>query len=397
MGDLRGPAVHPVAPQAAKVHEATLSPQAGQRALPPPGHPPHVEVCVQQRPLDPLSRLRARLGPFVGARSEFDFYAALRRIESLYRAWPRLGEAMSPSREPVRFGQDPTLAFEPAAVTSLSRAEPPGGVRVGIGFFGVFGPNGPLPTHLTQYALDRQRHGGDSTLIGFLDMFQQRMVSLLFRSWAQAQPTVQAERPLEDRFAHRFGALVGQGNRPISASASPLDQLVRYTAVHFAPTVRHPEGFAKVLRAGFGVEARIEEFLGQWMPIPERYAWHLPAGAQACDAPFGVLGVSTRVGSETWERTGKFRVVLGPLTATEHARFLPGTEGLSQVIEVVQRYAGPEQVWDLQLVLREPDRRPILLGVAGVVGYTAQLGDPDQVVVGAFEDLVIDPAHQVFV
>ncbi|MBN9253008.1 MAG: type VI secretion system baseplate subunit TssG, partial [Mesorhizobium sp.] len=35
------------------------------------------------------------------------------------------------------------------------------------------------------------------------------MMSLFYRSWADAQPTVQLDRPEEDRFQLYMGALVG--------------------------------------------------------------------------------------------------------------------------------------------------------------------------------------------
>ena len=44
----------------------------------------------------------------------YDFYQTLRRIECLYATKPRWGEALLPSEEPVRLGQDPDLSFAPA-------------------------------------------------------------------------------------------------------------------------------------------------------------------------------------------------------------------------------------------------------------------------------------------
>lgn len=70
-----------------------------------------------------------------------------------------------------------------------------------VRFFGMLGPNGPLPLHLTEYARSRSIHAGDQTLVRFLDIFHHRFMALFYRAWAQAQPTVSLDRPGEDRFS----------------------------------------------------------------------------------------------------------------------------------------------------------------------------------------------------
>jgi type VI secretion system protein ImpH len=335
----------------------------------------------------PLSQL---LGGANGERLRLGFYAALRRLECVYRDWPRLGEAPDPALDPVRLSQDPSLAFQASALTSVfdgNESHPP---QVALGFFGVFGPFGPLPTHLTQYADERRRHRGDATLIGFLNIFHHRFASLFYRAWANAQPTVNLDRPESDRFARYLGALIGQGTTARPGATSDIDNLGLFTAVHFSARTRHPEGLAKVLQASFGVPVAIEQFIGQWMDIPPEYCWLIPSSVPDARSSLGVLGTSTRVGTQVWERQSKFRVTVGPLGAADYQRFLPDGEHLPRLVELVRRYAGPELDWDIRLVLAEPDRRAAIVGVVGLIGRTAYLGESDG---GAklFEDLVIDP------
>jgi type VI secretion system protein ImpH len=104
-----------------------------------------------------------------------------------------------------------------------------------------------------------------------------------------------------------------------------------------------------------------------------------------------VLGESTRVGTQVYDRQSRFRVVLGPLALEEYRRFLPGGDLLARLIDIVHRYAGEELRWDARLILREPDRRATILGSVGLLGQTANLGQADG---GAatFQDLIIDPA-----
>src|SRR5262249_57140253 len=76
---------------------------------------------------------------------------------------------------------------------------------------GLFGPNGALPIHLTDWARDRARNSGDSAFVRFLDIFHHRMLALFYRAWAQAQPAVSVDRPRQDYFGRRLAALCGLG------------------------------------------------------------------------------------------------------------------------------------------------------------------------------------------
>ena len=104
------------------------------------------------------------------------------------------------------------MAFAPSTLSAFEEqagGRPP---RLEQRFFGLLGPNGPLPLHLTEYARDRLRHHGDRTLVRFLDLFHHRLALLFYRAWAEARPTVQHDRPDEDRFATYVGSLAGYGS-----------------------------------------------------------------------------------------------------------------------------------------------------------------------------------------
>ena len=87
--------------------------------------------------------------------------------------------------------------------------------------FGLFGPNGPLPMHLTEYARERLRHADDPTLGRFLDVFHHRFLALFYRAWAQAQPTVNHDRPPRTGSPSYVGAFVGIGAGDASRPRRP--------------------------------------------------------------------------------------------------------------------------------------------------------------------------------
>jgi len=147
---------------------------------------------------------------------KFGFYQVLRRFECLYPQKPKIGTSLRPVNDVLRLVQEPTMAFSPATLNSfkiakkgLDKESQP--AKLAVNFFGMFGPNGPLPLHLTEYARDRLRNADDPTFSEFLNIFHHRMLSLFYRSWASAQPTVNFDRPKEDRFSTYTGALFGLG------------------------------------------------------------------------------------------------------------------------------------------------------------------------------------------
>ena len=139
----------------------------------------------------------------------YDFYETLRRLECLAADKPRWGTALRPVDEPIRLGQDPDLTFAPAPLATVEFGSNGSPARLQVRLFGLLGPNGPLPIHMTEYVRHRLRHANDPTLSRFLDIFHHRFIALFYRAWAQAQPHVNRDRPAHDRFRVYVGSFIG--------------------------------------------------------------------------------------------------------------------------------------------------------------------------------------------
>ena len=101
--------------------------------------------------------------------ASFEFFAALRYAECAHAWMPRLGKSVRAADEPVRLGQVPSLAFAPTMLLEARRLED-GRLWLGGAFLGLFGPNGPLPLHLTEYAHDRRHNFRDRTFASFAEI-----------------------------------------------------------------------------------------------------------------------------------------------------------------------------------------------------------------------------------
>ena len=304
-----------------------------------------------------------------------DFFAVLRRVESLRPDLPRFGQARRPSQEALRLGQEPELDFAPAALASFEpggRAAP----RQGVRFFGLLGPQGPMPLHFTEYVRERLRFRGDATSARFLDVFHHRLLALFYRAWAQAQPTVQHDRPDEDRFAAWLGATCGLAGQADAPRVLPESARL-FQAGLLGARSRHAEGLTKLLANHFRVPVAIEQHVAHWLVLDQQDRTQLGfarnrrerAGERARE-----LGVSAGSGAKVRDHQYKFRVALGPLTLAQYESFLPGGGAWPALCEWVRDYAGLDLRWDVRLLLAHAHVPAPQLGARLRLGVATWIG-----------------------
>ena len=297
----------------------------------------------------------------------YDFYQTLRRLECVYDPKPRWGRALRPVDESVRLGQDPDLSFAPAPLAAFEAGEENRPPRLLVRLFGLLGPNGPLPLHITEYARDRLRHAGDPTLSRFLDLFHHRFLLLFYRAWAQAQPHVNLDRPKEDRFGAYVGAFAGLSTSTFRERDSVPDLAKFFHVGTLIRQSRNPDGLIAILRHFFRMPAQIEEFVGHWLRLPEKERSALGRGG-------GALGAGAVLGARVWDRQCKFQIALGPLSFAQYERFLPGGVLLEKLVDWVRMYLSFELDWDVRLRLKKEEVPPLVLGRGSRLGWTTWVG-----------------------
>lgn len=335
----------------------------------------------------------------------FDFYQAVRLLDCAEPDKPPTGRSARAADDVVRFRQEASMGFAPSTLTEVE-PKPPGRTRrVLQRFFGLLGPNGPLPLHFTEHVRDRIRDHGDATFLRFLDVFHHRMTSLFYRAWARVRPTVSLDQPASDRFGEYVGSLFGIGMPSLRDGDALPDLPKRHFAGLLGCQTKNAEGLLAVLSGYFRFPVQIEEFVGQWIELPE--------GSRCLTgASSSTLGVTTTVGSHVWDCQQKFRIIIGPLTLEEYYRMLPGgadgdnlgsenlggggperRESLAALVATVRGYVGDELDWDLQMILRKEETPPTTLGDQGQLGWTGWM--PSKVMPRDPDDLVLRPMERV--
>ncbi len=318
----------------------------------------------------------------------FDFFEAVRRLECALGDEPRLGLTTRAADDPVRLAQDPSLAFAPSALSSFRQGKDGRPPRLAGYFFGLSGPNGPLPIHLTEYAFDRLRNAHDPTFARFLDVFHHRMLSLFYRAWANARPAVSFDRPDSDWYARQLGALSGIGMPALRDRDDMPDVAKLHYAGFLGSESRHPEGLRAIISDFFGIPVRIAEFIGAWLQLPATDRCRLGRSPAT-----GTLGVNAIAGTQVWGCQHKFRLVLGPMKLASFQRLLPGSDSFRRLLAIVRNYTGEQLAWDVNLILARDEVPQTRLGVSGRLGWTTWLGlrrtETDA------DDLILDaPAYE---
>lgn len=315
---------------------------------------------------------------------ECDFFALLRYLESLYPDKPRFGKAERPSAEPVRLGQEPSLAFAPSTLAYFQAGDSKRPHRLGTYFFGLFGPQGPLPVHLTEYAIERELHEEDATLRHFADLFHHRLAMLFYRAWANANPVTSLDRKDGRRFDDQLGSLCGLGMSALREESALPASAKLYMAGLLSLETRPAKVLLALLTEYMQLEFSLQEFSGEWLRLPrsDRLVFQNHPSQ-------GRLGVDTVLGGSVWSCQHKFRLVCGPLNFDEFRRLLPGRDSLMRLTELVLQYVGFEYEWDLNLVLEAAEVPRFELGQSGELGWTTWLGE--RPVVTNADEVIIHP------
>ena len=319
----------------------------------PDGHAAHHLEAVQQLRDEP---------------QRFTLFAALRLLECADPARPRLGEARRPEEEWVRIEQPPYLTFAPSDVATAATGAR-GRLRVEQLGFGIFGPNGALPLHLTEHTFERRRHHEDGAISDFVNLFQHRLATLFYRAWAESDPVASHARPDDDDFVRYLGALIGLFADSALQRDSVPDHAKLFRAGLLSAATRSADGLETLLSDFFRQTISVRQFIGGWLRVPTMLRTQL--GRQD---GYAVLGVTATLGTAAWQSQNRFEIVIGPLSFEEFLRFLPGSRALRSLKALIRLYTSDEWSWQVRLLVRQDDAPGVSLGRVGRLGWTSWLG-----------------------
>lgn len=293
-----------------------------------------------------------------------DLLRTLREFERSTPAKPRIGENTALSDEVVNLGQEPFVDFPAANIVKVDKTRR-GTPKLYSRFLGFFGPQGALPYSTTVEAYHWfLPPRPDVAFPRFVDIFANRFLQLFYRTWADARPIANHDRPADDRFGRYIGAFAGIGT-PATANRDGVPDIAKYPyAGLVAPRVKSARRLAQLIRGVFKIDASITERIGSWLSFE-------PSDLMALGTNGSSLGVDTFLGVRAFSINDKFRITIRTASLAEYESFLPGSGPADNLSDLVFFHIGYRFEYDVELSLPAKLAPPTQLGVSGRLGWTS--------------------------
>lgn len=306
-----------------------------------------------------------------------DFFELLRQLETPQRRFGRSGD---PKFDPARLGQAIRLAFAASDIVSVSKPDTPEHPpKVAVNVFGLFGPEGPMPLHLTRWMLERasnrwfagddENATSDTAFLDFGNMLQHRMISFYWRAWADLRPEVQMSHGTGGEVTNMIRALAGV--RPTQTAGANIERSkakLRHATSLFQQ-VQSPDRLTEYLATVTGQSVELTEFVGVWTDIPVRLQTKLGQKSSR-------LGVDAIVGSRFFERENRAEIKIGPLDLKDYKSFLDDPEQADELRHALYFAMGHGMEFDICLSLKVSEMPAPRLGEVRL-GQIAWLGHPN--------------------
>lgn len=303
------------------------------------------------------------LSDAAGQAKRYGLFPIARGAESRAPHLPRIGRARRPAQSIADFVQVPSLAFPDS---TLAEVEVRGGrARVGGHWLGLTGPMGPLPSHMTEFASFERRYARQRPFGRWLDLLAGRMLQFFIRVWSDSQPTSQADRPDDDRFAGYLARLTGATEGARAGAAFPALGRVHYAAL-FASR-RSAGAIEDALTHLLGQQVRVLEFQPRWRDVEAADRTRL--GRQ-----FARLGDEVMLGARAKVASDAFRVVIHARSPAEYQALLPSGARFRVLAEALDAFAPSHLEWDVALEIPGADARAARLDGTARLGWTGWIG-----------------------
>lgn len=296
-------------------------------------------------------------------------FAVLRQLEARAASRPRIGRARRPDQSIADLAQEPGLAFEAATLSRIEQRK--GRPQLRGHWLGLTGPMGPLPSHLSEFALYERRHAKKRPFGDWLDLLAGRMLQLFYRAWAQSQPAAQADRPGDDAFSGWLAALTGAMDG-LGDGAGDGRSFHARARVHYA-------GLFSGLRSAVAIEDGLSHLLGQPVRVSEfQPRWRALAAEDRTrlGRSYNRLGGDAILGGRVFSAADAFRVTVRAASWRDYRSMMPGGEHFMVAAEAIEAFKPSHLEWDLCVEIDDTIAPAARLDGRGRLGWSTWVKRP---------------------
>ncbi|UXU90405.1 type VI secretion system baseplate subunit TssG [Burkholderia sp. S-53] len=287
--------------------------------------------------------LPAIVGSLLARAPKMSFMQFCRLLEASDPDTPGFGTRDTPEHEPVRFRPRPRLGFPAGEVAAVEIDDEDGDAppTIRTTFMGLYGVDAAMPSHTIDEIVLREE--GHEAVEAFLDPFNHRIATLLYRTWKKYRYPERFQAGGVDDHSRSLLCLAGfgWGDKPARAGL-PASRMLALLGLLIQRT-RTSEGLAGVIAlAAPRVGVRVDEFwavttsAGQPRPLTSTR----PAIAASRDGRRVGLGGGYVLGRRIAYRSRAVRVTLRPDDVQQAHDLLPGASLHRDLMAFIRLYVG---------------------------------------------------------
>ena len=281
---------------------------------------------------------------------DFDLFQAISLLERSEPARALVGTA-SGMDEALRLVAQVDMSFAPSDVADLrdsTRPGPPLTLKTPV--LTLAGPQGPLPMPFTELLMERRRVR-DTSMLDFLDIFNQRLLGFLYRSRRKHHLALSTDEINKAPLVRSLDALASLGRAEGVRGPDGQQAWLRHAGLQGAAP-RSMVSLLAVVRDRMGIHFTGKQFVGGWHPLAEcdRARLHNPAKPVMRQAR---LGMGASLGARAWDQGAGLALDAPPLKPVQYAGLLPGAKNNSLLGWLVARHLQRDIQVRLRLQLAE--------------------------------------------
>ncbi len=278
---------------------------------------------------------------------KFGFYQAVRILELLFSGKIPVGEDSDPQKETIRFKSHVDLVFPPSEIRQIeskSKEKKPDEMLVSI--MGLAGYQSPLPHPWIELIIERSRKK-DTALKDFLDIFNHRLISLLYRVRKLSRVGFVYESPEKSHFTRYLYALMGLSGKKLKNRMEIKDRAFLYYTGLISQKPHSMTGLEAILSHYFKVPCKGIQMKGAWLCVEDDQITKIGIYGKN-----NALGHTMLVGKRVWNQQSKIEIILGPMNYDKFTDFLPTGSAWVPLCQLLKFYLSPELEFDIKLILK---------------------------------------------
>lgn len=279
---------------------------------------------------------------------KMNFMQLCRLLEACAPANPGFGTRDTAEHELVRFRPRPRVGFPAGEIASVEFGDteypigfaavlsPP---TVRTTFMGLYGVDAAMPPHMIDEIVLREE--GHETVEAFLDLFNHRFITLLYRAWKKYRYPESFRAGGEDPHSRDLLCLTGfgWGDKPQRAGL-PDSRMLAVLGLLILRT-RTPEGLAGVVaRVAPDAAVRVDEFFPAFAPTGAQQPLTSMRDAAPADGQRKGLGDGYVLGRRLCHRSCTVRATIWPADTQQVRGLLPGAELHRELMAFIRLYVG---------------------------------------------------------